>query len=624
MSSEDLETPPVEEGKFHQALASQRQDLRKEHAVTTGIPSSWKVPVIIVGVMSLISLILSISLPLALQNDGSSESKSLSSGAYAVVTSLGDATRLGVLTFVTEADLLCSKIDLLASVIGMGDLEEAKKVYAISRSFYEQIEVLAESFETIDCNIDCRPYSFEYGDADPRYFGFHRIESHLFRDANTSLALPFAQALQGECASLQDALKGVADTPTELSPVPTWEGMLGLAKEIAAKKISGEEEAYSGLSLLIFHENYRGILSQYMPFHNLVVAKDISIAMEVTQAIDEALIHLQGYYNSNAEYGMWTDYRTLDSYRRKIIYDNSMRVVRALTAALNVLDVDLPAEGGAESSSDDGGDVSAAVVPPTGFETEVAACVDHFQSLVAKMVTSVDALAAAITSGDLGASRLAYETSRLEYEQIEVLALFFPLLDRDIDARPYTFEFGEDDPEFKGFHKIERALFRDGNMDVAMEYTMRLVNSTRQLATVAQNVTGFHVTGIFEGMIELAVEIASKKISGEEETFSDLSILIFEQNWQGIAAMYAPFAARPEINDTAIGSAVWELFGEQKEMLAIIKNESFPVAFAGSTIPSYRSLPSDTFVERIAATSYHLANSLVEVADTLGDRKSVV
>jgi iron uptake system EfeUOB component EfeO/EfeM len=216
-------------------------DLQKPRASTSdsSFRSSWKILVFAVGAVSVLSLVLSLSLPLALWDDNSSTS---STSTRSSPKSLEEAARLGVMTFQKEADLLCSKVQLLNSVIGMGDLEEARKVYSISRAFYEQIEVLAESFEVIDCNIDCRAYSFEHGDGSADYFGFHRIESHLFRDSNTTLALPYAEKLRLDCLSLQEALADVVDSG-EVSPLPIWEGILGLATEIAAKKVSQDESS---------------------------------------------------------------------------------------------------------------------------------------------------------------------------------------------------------------------------------------------------------------------------------------------------------------------------------------------------------------------------------------------
>ena len=60
--------------------------------------------------------------------------------------------------------------------------------------------------------------------------------------------------------------------------------------------------------------------------------------------------------------------------------------------------------------------------------------------------------------------------------------------------------------------------------------------------------SNFNPAGTFGGMIALATEVAGKKISSEEETFSDLSILIFHNNflvrWQCHALTVAE--TRPE------------------------------------------------------------------------------
>ena len=44
--------------------------------------------------------------------------------------------------------------------------------------------------------------------------------------------------------------------------------------------------------------------------------------------------------------------------------------------------------------------------------------------------------------------------------------------------------------------------------------------------------SNFNAAGQFGGMVALAVEVGGKKVSSEEETYSDLSILIFNHNFQ--------------------------------------------------------------------------------------------
>lgn len=60
-----------------------------------------------------------------------------------------------------------------------------------------------------------------------------------------------------------------------------------------------------------------------------------------------------------------------------------------------------------------------------------------------------------------------------------MLAASFPETDSDIDARPYSFDAGEEDPEFKGFHRIEALLYRDGDLKAALPYAEGLVASVK-------------------------------------------------------------------------------------------------------------------------------------------------
>jgi iron uptake system component EfeO len=375
-------------------------------------------------------------------------------------------------------------------------------------------------------------------------------------------------------------------------------------------QISGEEEAYSGLSLLIFYENYNGIHSQYLPFHDLVRAVDPLVAQEAAEALDETRLFLQTYSDPDVPYGVWTPYNDLQEYDRKTIYDNAMRVVTALEAAASALEIQFDA--GEEEEESEPAEV------PGGFEDLVASSVAALHSLAEEMVGSATALLESIEAGDLPAARAAYEISRHEYEQIEVFANSFPDVDSDIDARPYSFDMGEADEGFKGFHKIERALFRDHDLSLASTVATGLVESANQLVTALEDASAFNVLLAFEGMIGLALEIAAKKISGEEETFSNLSVLIFEKNWEGIATVFAPFTNSTFDGLTSVLSTTMALARCRTIVSAIRSDPAIPPAFYGSATPSYNHLPSDTYLQAIVVASYSLAKALVDVADELG------
>lgn len=369
-------------------------------------------------------------------------------------------------------------------------------------------------------------------------------------------------------------------------------------------QISGEEEAYSGLSMLIFHENFRGILSQYRSFDNMVArAGAREVALEVMEALEEA-IEETGYYADPSLPLFWKDYRSINQFHRIAIYDKAVRVVRALLKAADDLDIEFEDE-----EEEEGGSIEI----PAGFESEVAAGVASLQALGAKMVTSVTAMEFAIKTGDIHRARLAYEDARREYEQIEVLAISFEDVDGDIDARPAGFGLGEDDPAFKGFHKIERALFRDLDMIAATKFAAQLSKSTDELNVELNKNENFDVVSSFEGMIGLAMEVAAKKISSEEEAYSNLSVLIFEHNWLGIGQIWAPFASR------STSTAVDEALTAGADLIARISADaSLPKAFAGADTKSYNDLPIDGYIQEIVMTSYSLATALVEAADGLG------
>jgi len=176
------------------------------------------------------------------------------------------------------------------------------------------------------------------------------------------------------------------------------------------------------------------------------------------------------------------------------------------------------------------------------YSSQVEAGLQYFRNLAQTNLIACQELLAVLRSNDLEQAKLAYINARPAYEQIEVHAVSFEQTDKDIDARPYAFDRGEDDPEFRGFHKIEALIFRDTNLRSAIPFAQRLIVSSQQLIQDLQKRGNFSAVKHFDGMIALANEVGAKKISSEEETWSDQSILIFRENWEGIYSQYRPFA----------------------------------------------------------------------------------
>ena len=185
--------------------------------------------------------------------------------------------------------------------------------------------------------------------------------------------------------------------------------------------------------------------------------------------------------------------------------------------------------------------VGASMASSKSYDAQVSRGLVYFRKQANEQLPLTEKLLAALKSNDLDRAKIAYVNSRPPYEEIEVYAASFEDEDRDIDARPYAIDGGETSPEFKGFHRIEALIYRDGNLKDAVPYGDELVKSIKSLIVKLNNPKNFNAALNFKGMLALATEVPAKKISSEEETWSDQSLLIFKHNWIGIHSQFQPY-----------------------------------------------------------------------------------
>ncbi|WP_145605534.1 iron uptake system protein EfeO [Yersinia intermedia] len=152
-----------------------------------------------------------------------------------------------------EVAQLVTQTKAFTDAIKKGDLALARKLYAPTRQHYERIEPIAELFSDLDGSIDAREDDFEQKAADPKFTGFHRLEKILFGDNTTNGADKFADQLYKDTLELQQRISGLTFTPNKVVG-----GAAGLIEEVAASKISGEEDRYSRTDLWDFQANVDG------------------------------------------------------------------------------------------------------------------------------------------------------------------------------------------------------------------------------------------------------------------------------------------------------------------------------------------------------------------------------
>jgi len=166
------------------------------------------------------------------------------------------------------AELVKDTQAFVAAIKG-GDLEKAKELFAPTRTSYEAVEPIAELFSDLDVAIDARADDFEKAEADPAFTGFHRIEYGLWKEGSTAGLETYADGLLANVTELNTRINGLTFPPETVVG-----GAAALMEEVAATKISGEEDRYSRTDLWDFEANFKGSEKIYELLKPLIQKKD--------------------------------------------------------------------------------------------------------------------------------------------------------------------------------------------------------------------------------------------------------------------------------------------------------------------------------------------------------------
>lgn len=166
-------------------------------------------------------------------------------------TRLAEATA-GYARYVnSQVEALVPKTQEFVDAVKAGDVEAAKALFPISRTYWERIEPVAESFGDIDPRIDGR----EDDDREPgvEFTGYHRLEKDLWVDGLQADSPAIADQLMADIQELAARVPSV-----ELTPLSLANGAKELLDEVATGKITGEEDRYSHTDLWDFKANVEG------------------------------------------------------------------------------------------------------------------------------------------------------------------------------------------------------------------------------------------------------------------------------------------------------------------------------------------------------------------------------
>jgi iron uptake system component EfeO len=159
--------------------------------------------------------------------------------------------------------------------------------------------------------------------------------------------------------------------------------------------------------------------------------------------------------------------------------------------------------------------------------------IDQINDLVKK----TKHFAEAVKAGRLAEAQKLYAPARQPYERIEPIAELFADLDKSIDVRADDFEMKEADSAFVGFHRLEKALFADKTTDGMQAVADRLVSDVVELKTRVAALT-IPPKKMVGGAADLIEEVASTKISGEEDRYSHTDLWDFQANVDGARKIF--------------------------------------------------------------------------------------
>ena len=166
-----------------------------------------------------------------------------------------------------------------------GDAAKARTLFPVARGHYERIEPVAESFGDLDPELDLREADLEKGQ---EWTGWHRVEKDLWPPAKGYTALDaagrkkYGENLLANTAELHKRVQTLKFSVDQIG-----NGSKGLLDEVAASKITGEEDTWSHTDLWDFQANVDGARVGFEGLKPILEVKNPALAAQIQAAFDK-------------------------------------------------------------------------------------------------------------------------------------------------------------------------------------------------------------------------------------------------------------------------------------------------------------------------------------------------
>ncbi|MCT7356375.1 EfeM/EfeO family lipoprotein [Streptomyces sp. 15-116A] len=202
------------------------------------------------------------------------------------------------------------------------------------------------------------------------------------------------------------------------------------------------------------------------------------------------------------------------------------------------------------------------------LDKAVAAYREYVQAQADETLPKAEEFAQAVKDGDLEAAKKAYAPSRIGWERTEPVAESFGDIDPKVDVREDGLEDGQDPAtDWTGWHRLEKALWQDKKIgDREKELADLLIKDLKdwQKRVGKAEITP---TSMANGAKELLDEVATGKVTGEEERYSHTDLVDFKANVEGAEKSYALLKPVAQENDAKLVKELDEQFAALNTLL---------------------------------------------------------
>jgi iron uptake system component EfeO len=188
----------------------------------------------------------------------------------------------------SQLDALRSRTEEFADAVEAGDVDRAKALYPVTRTYWERVEPVAESFPDLDIRIDGR----EDDGRDPgvAWTGFHRLEKDLWVDGLRPDSAMIADQLVTDVTDVRTRVASLGLEPPELG-----KSARELLDEVNTRKIRGEENRYSHTDLWDVTANVEGARTAVAALRPVIDEKDASMGAVLDERFDDLEALLKRY-----------------------------------------------------------------------------------------------------------------------------------------------------------------------------------------------------------------------------------------------------------------------------------------------------------------------------------------